>query len=118
MSGKVVHVLGGLPYDVYVGRSNDRYGLRGHAFQNPYRIGPHGTRDEVLAKFEDLLRRFLLRSPVNVVALERLRGLTLACWCAPKYRALTAEDETVCHGQIILRLAEEPHQPRSEAGAP
>lgn len=107
MSSKVVHVNGGMAYDVYVGRSNDRYGLPGHRFQNPYAIGAHGSREEVLEKFETLMRDFLLRSPANVVALGRLRGLTLACWCAPKDRALTVEDETVCHGQILLRLAEE-----------
>lgn len=107
MSGKVVHVNSGMPYDEYVGRSNDRYGLPGHRFQNPYAIGVHGTREEVLQKFETLMRDFLLRSPVNVVALGRMRGLTLACWCAPKDRPLTTEDETVCHGQILLRVAEE-----------
>ena len=106
-AGKVVHVLSGRPYDAYVGRANGRAGVRGHAFQNPYRIGVHGDRSEVLRKFEALMRDYLLLDAGNRRVLMELRGKTLACWCAPKDGHLTAEDETVCHGQTLLKLAEE-----------
>ena len=112
-SGKVVHVLSGKPYDVYVGRCNNRYGLAESEWSNPYKIGRCGTREEVLRKFEadittdiswygtrDKDLRFQYR-------LSMLRGKTLACWCAPKNGYLTTDDETVCHAQILLRLAEE-----------
>lgn len=107
MSGQVVHVLGTYRYDVYVGRGNGRHGLRGHAFQNPYRIGAHGAREEVLEKFESLLRDYLLLDGGNRRVLLDLQGETLACWCAPKDGVLTTDDETVCHAQILLRLADE-----------
>ena len=107
MSGRVVHILSGRPYDVYVGRANGRAGVRGHAFQNPYRIGAHGDRSEVLRKFEALMREHLLLDAGNRRVLLELRGKVLACWCAPKGGRLTAEDDTVCHGQILLKLADE-----------
>ena len=36
-----------------------------------------------------------------------LRGKTLACFCAPKDEPLTLDDPVVCHGQTLLKLAEE-----------
>lgn len=120
MSGGVVHVNSGMPYDVYVGRAVARKGLEASVWQNPYRIGVDGTREQVLAMFERHMRALLRDTPganpapepwnhrANLVAsLIALRGKTLACWCAPKDRALTTEDERVCHGQILLMLAKE-----------
>ena len=106
-AGKVVHVLTGQPYDAYVGRANGRAGVRGHAFQNPYRIGAHGDRSQVLRKFEALMREHLLLDAGNRRVLLELRGKTLACWCAPKDEPLTLDDPIVCHGQTLLKLAEE-----------
>ena len=116
MGGKVVHALGQTPYDVYVGRRNKRHRLPESVFGNPYRIGEHGDREEVLRRYEELQRNNLHHAnayPSNYLLqawkdnIASLRGKTLACWCAPKDRALTVDDETVCHGQILLRLAEE-----------
>ncbi len=108
MSGKVVHALSGAPYDVYVGRQSKRQGLPESPWANRFRIGKDGDREEVLRRFEQKERE-LAESLPNTYAMQiaELRGKTLACWCAPKDRALTIEDETVCHGQILLRLAEE-----------
>ena len=113
MSGKVVHVLGRKPYDLYVGRAMPRYGLAASPLRNEHKIGRDGTRDDVLRMYEKDLRRNLdLRPDTCLPLLADVRGKTLACWCAPKSGVLTPEDPEVCHGQILLRLAEEASQRR------
>lgn len=118
VEGRVVHVLGPLPYDAYVGRAMPRLGIEAGVFANPYKIGKNGNRDEVLRKYEESLDGRLER-PISAVDMNRgvlrewptiaerellkLRGKVLACWCADKGEQLTADDELVCHGQILLR---------------
>ncbi len=100
MTGKVVHVRGSLPYEVYIGRPMPHYGLNGSKYANPFTVKRWGLK-EALRLYEKRIRS----DEVLMNQVHRLRGATLACWCAPKDRALTVEDETVCHGQILLRLA-------------
>lgn len=71
------------PHDVYVGR--------GSKWGNPYAIGEFGTRDEVIALYE----QYLLASPDLIASLPELRGRVLGCWCAPK----------PCHGHVLARYA-------------
>lgn len=73
-----------LPADaVYIGRPGP--------FGNPFVIGEHGDRAEVIAQYD----AWLATQPALV---ERMRhelpGKDLICWCAP----------LACHGNIILRL--------------
>jgi hypothetical protein len=71
---------------VYIGRPS-KWG-------NPFVIRRHGTREEVIAKYE----RFLCDTPAGRALLEQireLRGKDLVCWCAP----------LPCHGDLLLRLA-------------
>lgn len=68
---------------VYIGRPS-KWG-------NPYRIGPDGSRADVIRKYE----AYLLRSPHLVAALHELKGRDLVCWCAPE----------ACHGDVLLRYA-------------
>lgn len=83
-------------------RVDRQSGLLGEGgWGNPFRIGPDGSRDEVIAKYRALLwdlcngrvqavgRRF------NMADLRALNGRTLACWCAPK----------PCHADVLLRAA-------------
>lgn len=107
MSGKVVHVLGPHEYDEYVGRPMPRYGLAGSMLCNPHKIGPDMPREKSLSLFEMSLRAAVDTDPTWRKRVLKCYGLTLACWCAPKDSILTTEDETVCHAQIILRLADE-----------
>lgn len=72
-------------YDVYIGRPS-KWG-------NPYKIGPDGTRAEVIAKYEEHVRT----SIILMRALPELRGKTLGCWCPPK----------PCHGDVLLKLLKE-----------
>ena len=109
MNGKVVHVFGGQPYDVYVGRTMPRQGLKDEGWGNPYRAGYDGDLETVLGKHERRMRNYLDTGEDGEFAegLAALRGKTLACWCAPKDEPLTLDDPVVCHGQTLLKLAEE-----------
>lgn len=69
---------------VYVGRPS--------RFGNPFEIGKHGTRAEVIEKY----RRVLLSQPELVRDVKKtLRGRDLECWCAP----------LPCHADVLLEVA-------------
>ncbi len=69
---------------VYIGRPS-KWG-------NPFVIGRHGDRAEVLHQYE----KYLEDNPWLWEAAEReLRGRDLICWCAPQR----------CHGDILLVIA-------------
>lgn len=59
---------------------------------NPFRIGRHGTREEVIEKYRFYVRcnKFLLSQ------IHTLRGKRLGCWCKP----------LPCHGDILKELAD------------
>lgn len=68
---------------VYIGRPGP-YG-------NPFVIGEHGDRAEVIAKYD----AWLATQPALIERMRReLPGRDLVCWCAP----------LPCHGNSILRL--------------
>jgi len=75
-------------YDVYIGRP--ARGLLGSIWANPFKIGPDGTREQVIAKY----RQYILSKPELLAQLESLRGKVLACWCAPH----------ACHGDVLVEL--------------
>jgi hypothetical protein len=77
---------------VYIGRAT-RNGWKKSKWHNPFEIGRDGTRDEVIAKH----RAYLCDDPALMAALPELRGKDLLCWCAPE----------ACHGDLLLRLANE-----------
>ena len=72
---------------------------------NPFEIGKHGTREEVIAKYEFWLRdKYYSLDDKVVTAIDRLvtvflegRDITLVCWCAPAW----------CHGDVIKEFVEE-----------
>lgn len=69
---------------VYIGR--------GSKWGNPYVIGTHGTREEVIAKFIATVAPALVEA-----ARKELRGKDLWCFCAPH----------ACHGLFWLEVANE-----------
>ena len=82
---EVIHVNEMRDGDVYIGRPS-KWG-------NPYRIGRDGTRDEVIAKYENSIKN----DAAFVAQVRReLKGKRLACYCAPKR----------CHGDVLARLAD------------
>ncbi len=72
-------------YDVYIGRPS-KWG-------NPFSIGQHGTREQVIQKYEEYLRA----RPDLFAALHELKGKVLGCWCFPQ----------ACHGDVLARLADQ-----------
>lgn len=78
------------PDAVYVGRGTD--------WGNPFKIGEHGTREEVIEAFEAYALAMLKR---KADWLDPLRGKDLVCWCAPE----------PCHADVLLRLANETGRP-------
>ena len=68
---------------VYIGR--------GSVYGNPYVIGKHGTREEVIDKYRKDLKD-CLDDPETQEALLALDGKDLVCFCAPK----------PCHGDVLI----------------
>jgi len=91
------------PDHVYIGRRDvvfmkgERYPARDSIWTNPYRVGRDGTREDVLFKYEALMRAKLAADAELQTELMRLEGKVLGCWCAPE----------PCHGHVLLRLIEE-----------
>lgn len=69
-------------YDVYIGRPS-KWG-------NPFTIGPDGSREEVIDKYQD----YILDNVALLESLHELKNKTLGCWCAPKE----------CHGDVLVKL--------------
>ena len=76
---------------VYIGRANRFVGLQASRWANPFTVGKHGTRAEVIARY----RAWLCNQPDLLAALPELRGRDLACWCSSEE----------CHGDVLLELA-------------
>lgn len=81
----VVNIANGDEYDVFIGRPS--------IWGNPFTIGKHGTREQVIEKYRD----YILNNPALMEMLPELRGKRLGCYCAPK----------PCHGDILVELLEE-----------
>ncbi|HLG28425.1 MAG TPA: DUF4326 domain-containing protein [Paenisporosarcina sp.] len=72
------------PCDIYIGRPT--------RWSNPYHIGIHGTREEVLEMYE----AYVYSRPELIQEIRReLRGKVLGCHCEP----------LPCHGQLLARIA-------------
>lgn len=71
---------------VYIGRPS--------FYGNPYEIGKHGNREQVLEKY-----RNYLKSHPDIVgrAKRELKGKTLGCFCKPY----------ACHGDILKEYINE-----------
>lgn len=68
--------------------------MRPSKFGNPFMIGVHGTRKEVVEKFT----HYIYENPELMdKAKEELKGKSLVCCCKP----------LACHGDILLRIANE-----------
>lgn len=75
---------------VYIGR---RGRLPASPLANPYRIGVHGERAEVVAKYRAWLPNDppALAEVARLAELARTGDLDLWCWCAP----------ALCHGDVV-----------------
>lgn len=82
---KVINCAFEKHYDIYIGRPG-RWG-------NPFVIGRDGTRDEVIQKYEEYIRK----NDKLMKAIPFLKGKTLGCYCKPE----------ACHGDILVKLVNE-----------
>lgn len=64
-------------------------------WDNPFRIGEHGSRDDVIARYRDDLWQRIRSGEIALADLASLDGKRLACWCAP----------LPCHGEVLARAA-------------
>jgi hypothetical protein len=71
-------------FEVYIGR--------GSKWGNPFVIGKHGDRDQVVQLYRD----YLMTTPELIEDLGSLKGKTLGCYCKP----------AKCHGDILIELIE------------
>ncbi|QNN23555.1 DUF4326 domain-containing protein [Planctomycetales bacterium ZRK34] len=84
-------------FDVYGGRQvtiRRKQGtifLARSPFANPFVVGRHGTRDQVIAQFRP---HFLSRIDLMRQARRELAGQRVACWCAPE----------ACHLDVVAAV--------------
>jgi hypothetical protein len=78
-------------FTVYIGRAWS--GLPDSKWANPFHIGKHGTRSEVIAKYEAYVRS----RPDLMAAVPELVDQVLGCWCYPEH----------CHGDVLVKLVKE-----------
>lgn len=78
---KVVH-KNKSKYDTYIGR--------GSKWGNPFIIGKHGNREEVVLKYT----KYILANDSLLNSLHELDHKILGCYCSPK----------LCHGDILKYL--------------
>jgi len=70
-------------YDIYIGR--------GSIWGNPFYIGIHGDREEVI----DLYRQYILGNLLLLSQIKLLKGKILGCHCKPNN----------CHGDVLVDLS-------------
>ncbi len=73
------------PHDVRITRPGE--------WGNPYKIGLHGSRAQVVAAH----RRWIAKQPKLLAALPLIRGKRLGCVCGPRQQ---------CHGDFLCVLAD------------
>ena len=86
--------------NIYIGRvgvvfiDNVRFPKQSSSFCNPFKIGKHGTREEVIQKYKEYIITKLEKEPDLKAELITMKGKNLGCWCYPE----------LCHGNILLEL--------------
>lgn len=80
---KVVHCKKA-KFDVYIGRPS-KWG-------NPFQIGVHGNRQEVITMYKAWLWKQLKSNAITNEEILELDGKVLGCWCAPQ----------ACHGDVLI----------------
>lgn len=87
------------PYTKYIGRSP----CYTNKFANEYRIGPDGTREDVIAKHK---KDFYNNPELQEAVWNELRGEVLGCFCKP----------LTCHGDTYVEYIENRERIEDETG--
>jgi len=87
--------------NIYIGRSgvvfidNQRFPKQTSLFCNPFKVGKHGTREEVIQKYKEyIVAKLEKEEPHLKDNLIAMKGKNLGCWCYPES----------CHGNVLLEL--------------
>ena len=90
--------------NVYIGRpgvvfveedgKKERFPKKGSNFCNPFVVGKHGTREEVISKYKTYIEARIKSEPQLEEELKSLKGKKLGCWCHPE----------ACHGDVLLEI--------------
>ena len=102
MKTRVVHVNDNVPGAVYIGRANGRRGLKGNLLANPYTIGRHGDRQQVIGLYRADVGFKCRVAPMYFNALRELVGKPLACWC--RHDGEERTEANACHGDVLIEL--------------
>ena len=70
--------------------------MRPGPWGNPFEIGTHGDRAEVVRRYRSWLWSRLQADPAFSARVRDLHGRDLCCCCAP----------AACHGDVLARAAE------------
>lgn len=92
---------------IYIGRENKYYGTKKSPLFNRFKLGQHGTREEVVELYKkDLVKKIKQWKDENITSPEveevlriahkvkNNEDVTLSCWCSP----------LACHGDIIVKV--------------
>ena len=77
-------------------QEEDAYIGRGSPFGNPFRIGEHGSREQVIEAYRTHFAD-MLTDPEFKARVVELAGLRLGCYCKP----------AACHGDVIVEWLRE-----------
>lgn len=81
---EVIHIKNQFPGSVYIGR--------GSPWGNPFIIGKHGNRVEVIARFRVYAEKRMVAEPDWLKPLKKAEALV--CFCSPQE----------CHGDVLASL--------------
>ena len=82
--------------DIYIGRGDAQRGIPPSRLQNPWKIGAHGSRAEVITRFKE----FAESSADIRLGVRNLMGKRLVCHCLPG---------EPCHGDVLIEMAVKEH---------
>ena len=69
-------------FDIYIGRPS--------IWGNPFAVGRHGSREQVIEKYKE----HVLQDPLLMARIMELDGKILGCWCPPEH----------CHGDSLIEI--------------
>lgn len=99
--------------NVYIGRAGvvfvdgTRFPPTSSEWANPFKIGKHGDRDNVLRLYRNYIKEKQHTDENFIEKLRALKGKQLGCWCVNCPTSLSMQNDNtniVCHGQILLEL--------------
>ena len=76
---------------VYIGRQNNRFGLKESKYANPFPISDSSPRREVIEKYRVWLWDKIKRGDFSLEEIASLYEVDFVCYCVPQE----------CHGEVL-----------------